>query len=99
MLGHFSGLVGHPSFHRRGSTSAQGGGCPALSPKQLQFTLKNLTGRHALRNRTLVILSVRSGLRISELLAFKVGQVEPRPPLKLGIISRSESIESSLVKF
>ena len=50
-------------------------GCPALSPKQLRLTLKNLNGQHALRNRALVMLGVRSGLRISELLAIKVGQV------------------------
>jgi site-specific recombinase XerD len=50
-------------------------GCPALSPKQLQLALKHLTGRHALRNRAIVVLGVRSGLRISELLALRVGQV------------------------
>jgi len=50
-------------------------GCPALSPKELKRALANLNGRHALRNRALVILGVRSGLRISELLALKVGQV------------------------
>jgi len=50
-------------------------GCPALSPKQLRLTLKNLNGQHALRNRALVMLGVRSGLRISELLALKVGRV------------------------
>jgi integrase len=49
--------------------------CPALSPKQLRLTLKNLNGQHALRNQALVMLGVRSGLRISELLALKVGQV------------------------
>jgi hypothetical protein len=37
--------------------------CPALSPKELKLALKNLTGRHALRNRTFVILGVRTGLR------------------------------------
>ena len=50
-------------------------GCRALSPKQFQLALKHLTGRHALQNRALVILGVRSGLRISELLALRVGQV------------------------
>jgi len=50
-------------------------GCPALSPKELKFALSKLTGRHALRNRALVTLGVRSGLRISELLSLKVGQV------------------------
>jgi len=60
-------------------------GCPALSPKELKLALKNLSGRHALRNRALVILGVRCGLRISELLALKVDQVwqggSATPPL------------------
>ncbi len=50
-------------------------GCPSLSPSQLRLALRQLTGRHGLRNRALVILGVRSGLRISELLSLKVGQV------------------------
>jgi site-specific recombinase XerD len=50
-------------------------GCPALSAKELKLALVNLKGRYALRNRALVTLGVRSGLRVSELLALKVGQV------------------------
>lgn len=50
-------------------------GCPALSPKELKLALGSLNGRYALRDRALIILGVRSGLRISELLALKVGQV------------------------
>jgi integrase len=50
-------------------------GCPALSPKELKLALASLNGRYALRDRALIILGVRSGLRISELLALKVGQV------------------------
>jgi integrase len=50
-------------------------GCPALSPKELKLALAHLKGRYTLRDRALVILGVRSGLRISELLALKVGQV------------------------
>jgi site-specific recombinase XerD len=37
--------------------------------------LASLAGRHALRDRALVMLGVRSGSRVSELLAFRVGQV------------------------
>jgi site-specific recombinase XerD len=50
-------------------------GCPALSPNELKLALAHLEGRHALRDRALVVLGVRSGLRVSELLALKVGQV------------------------
>jgi hypothetical protein len=50
-------------------------GCSALSTNQLQLILKTFTGRHALRNRALLMLGVRSGLCINELLALKVGQV------------------------
>ncbi len=50
-------------------------GCPALSPKELKLALAHLKGRYALRDRALVTLGVRTGLRISELLALKVGQV------------------------
>jgi len=50
-------------------------GCPALSPKELKLALVNLKGRYALRDRALATLGARTGLRISELLALKVGQV------------------------
>jgi site-specific recombinase XerD len=50
-------------------------GCPALSLQELKLALASLTGRHALRDRALVMLGVRSGLRVSELLALRVGQV------------------------
>src|SRR5271170_638232 len=50
-------------------------GCPALCPKELKLALANLKGRYALRDRALVTLGVRTGLRISELLALRVGQV------------------------
>ncbi len=50
-------------------------GCPALTSEQLTTALSSLTGRHVLRNRALVLLGVRSGLRISELLSLKVGQL------------------------
>ena len=50
-------------------------GCPALSPQELRLALESLDGRFALRNRALIVLGVKTGLRISELLALKVGQV------------------------
>lgn len=50
-------------------------GCPSSSPKELKHALANLNGRFALRDRAMVTLGVRTGLRISELLALKVGQV------------------------
>jgi integrase len=50
-------------------------GCPALSPKEIRLALTNLKGRYALRDQALLILGIRTGLRISELLALKVGQI------------------------
>jgi integrase len=50
-------------------------GCPALSPKELKLALASLSGRYVLRDRALIMLGVRSGLRISELLAIKISQV------------------------
>lgn len=50
-------------------------GCPALSPNELKLALASLSGRYFLRDRALIILVVLSGLRISELLALKVGQI------------------------
>jgi site-specific recombinase XerD len=50
-------------------------GCPALTSKQQKLALFQLNGKYALRNRALLILGVRSGMRISELLSLKVGQV------------------------
>jgi site-specific recombinase XerD len=46
-----------------------------LNPKQLKLALAKLKGKYALRNQALVTLGVRSGLRISEPLSLKIGQV------------------------
>ena len=50
-------------------------GCPPLSPKEFRLTLRNLKGRYRWRNRALLILGIRTGLRVSELLSLHVGQV------------------------
>jgi integrase len=50
-------------------------GCPALTKPELNLALRNLRGRWRWRNRALLILGVRTGLRISELLSLRVGQV------------------------
>jgi integrase len=59
-------------------------GCPALTKPQINLVLRNLRGRWRWRNRALLILGIRTGLRISELLSlrldqvFRNGQVLPR---------------------
>jgi site-specific recombinase XerD len=50
-------------------------GCPALTPKQQKLALTHLSGKYALRNRAMLILGIRTGLRVNELLSLKVGQV------------------------
>lgn len=50
-------------------------GCPALSKPELNLALRHLRGRYRWRNRALLILGVRTGMRISELLSLRVGQV------------------------
>jgi site-specific recombinase XerD len=50
-------------------------GCPPLSPKQTRLTLKNLKGRYRWRDRAIVVLGIRSGMRISEILSLKVENV------------------------
>jgi len=50
-------------------------GCPALSKPQLNLALRHLRGRYRWRNRALLTLGVRTGLRISELLSLRLGQV------------------------
>ena len=50
-------------------------GCPALSSKEVRLALANMNGRYALRDRALFTLGIHTGLRISELLALKVGQI------------------------
>jgi integrase len=50
-------------------------GCPPLTAKQYRVALRHLRGRHRWRDRALLVLGVRTGLRISELLSLRVGQV------------------------
>jgi len=50
-------------------------GCPALSSLQLRGALHHLKGRYRWRDRALLTLGVRTGLRISELLSLQVGHV------------------------
>jgi integrase len=47
-------------------------GCPALTPTQLKKSLSLLKGRYRCRDRAMVVLGVRSGLRISELLSLRI---------------------------
>lgn len=50
-------------------------GCPPLSPAQLRLALRHLKGRHKWRNRALLILGCRTGMRISELISLQTDQV------------------------
>jgi integrase len=50
-------------------------GCPSLTPTQYRNALRHLDGRHRWRNRALLVLMVRTGLRISEALSLRLDQV------------------------
>ena len=50
-------------------------GCPSLTPHETKLALRHLRGRHKWRNRALLILGIRTGMRISELLSLRVSQV------------------------
>ena len=59
-------------------------GCPALTKPEINLALRHLRGRYRWRNRALLVLGIRTGLRISELLSLELrqvyqgGQVMPR---------------------
>jgi integrase len=50
-------------------------GCPAPTKPEINLALRNLRGRWRWRNRALLILGIHTGLRISELLSLRLGQV------------------------
>lgn len=50
-------------------------GCSPLSTDEITRTLEALDGAYADRDRALFLLGLRTGLRISELLSIRVGQV------------------------
>jgi integrase len=50
-------------------------GCQPLSPKQYRIALRRLKGRYRWRDRALLTLGVRTGMRISELLSIRIGQI------------------------
>jgi integrase len=50
-------------------------GCPPLAPRQLRLALRHLRGRHRWRNRAMLILGCRTGMRVSELLELQIFQI------------------------
>jgi integrase len=50
-------------------------GCRPLTDVEVRLVLQSFGGRYAQRDRALFLLGVRSGFRISELLALQVGDV------------------------
>jgi integrase len=50
-------------------------GCPPLTPAQVKATLRGLKGRYRWRDRAIVVLGIRTGLRIGELVALKIEDV------------------------
>jgi integrase len=50
-------------------------GCRPLTEAEVTLVLKSFGGRYALRDKALFLLGVKSGFRITELLALRVGDV------------------------
>lgn len=50
-------------------------GCPPLSPTEYRLALRNLRGRWRWRDRALLTLGVRTGMRISEALSLRLSQL------------------------
>jgi integrase len=50
-------------------------GCPPLSAPEFHTALASLSGRHKWRDQALLILGVRMGMRVSELLSLTIAQV------------------------
>jgi integrase len=50
-------------------------GCPPLSTQEFFRALHHLQGRYKWRDRALLTLGCRTGLRVSELLSLRIGQV------------------------
>jgi integrase len=50
-------------------------GCRSLSDEEIQRVVVSFRGKNALRDRCLVVLGIKSGFRISELLSLKVGSI------------------------
>jgi hypothetical protein len=66
-------------------------GCPPLTPAQVKATLRGLKGRYRWRDRAIVVLGIRTGLRIGELVALKIEDVWAgvRPP-RAGVFGPKE---------
>ena len=50
-------------------------GCRPLTDREVLGILRVLRGRYAARDRALVLLGIKSGFRISELLSLRLGDV------------------------
>jgi integrase len=50
-------------------------GCRPLKEREIQRILKSLDGRYAARDRALILLGIKSGFRISELLSLRLSDV------------------------
>jgi Phage integrase family len=50
-------------------------GCPSATRAEINLALRHLRGRYRWRNRAMLVLGVHTGLRVSEILALRVGSV------------------------
>ena len=50
-------------------------GSRPLTNREVDVVLESFTGRHAIRNRALFVLGIKSGFRVSEFLSLRIGDV------------------------
>lgn len=68
-------------------------GCTPLTDEEIALVLASFDGPYAIRNRALFVFGIRTGIRISEILAVRVGDVEQH-----GKIVDSVSVEARNMK-
>ncbi len=60
-------------------------GCRSLTDEEIEKVRAAFDGPFQLRDRAIFVLGIRNGLRISEILSVKIGQIFQDGKMRLGI--------------